>query len=256
MLAEPVIKEIERIVSLFKGSKQAIAFTGAGISTDSGIPDFRSPESGLWEDVDPFTVASIYGFRRDPDAFYRWVRPLTLTTISAQPNDAHYALARLEACHYLPGGVITQNIDNLHSRAGTQTIYELHGHMRDATCISCFAVQDGLPLMEQFLQDGEVPLCPYCAGVMKPNVILFGEQLPVRELHAAQEAARKADLIIVIGSSLEVAPAGDIPLLAYRHGAKIVVINLQTTPVDHLAEVVIHERAAVVLPEIVRRLEM
>lgn len=247
-------QKIDQVVNLFRNSRYPIAFTGAGISTDSGIPDFRSGNSGLWQNIDPMVVASIYGFRRNPQAFYDWVRPLTKTTIEAEPNAAHYALAHLEQRQCLQA-VITQNIDMLHTRAGTQQIYELHGHMREATCISCFAIYDNRPLMDQFMQDGRVPSCPQCGGVMKPNVILFGEQLPMTELQGAQNAARQCDLMVIIGSSLEVAPAGDLPVYAKRNGAKLVMINLESTHVDSMAEVVIHARAAEILPEIVRRLE-
>lgn len=247
-------EDIERVAQLLKESQYAVAFTGAGISTASGIPDFRSPESGLWQDVDPMAVASIYGFRQHPEAFYKWVHPLAKTTMNAQPNAGHRVVAQLETQGYLKA-VITQNIDTLHTRAGNRTVYELHGHMREATCISCFAVYPGEPLLTQFLEDAQVPRCPQCGGVLKPNVILFGEQLPFRELQASQQAARKCDLMVIIGSSLEVAPASDIPLLANRTGAKLVVINLQETPVDAIASVVIHANAAEVLPKIMGCLE-
>ncbi|MBC8097866.1 MAG: RNA polymerase subunit sigma, partial [Armatimonadetes bacterium] len=123
---------IHNAVALLRTSQRTVAFTGAGISTDSGIPDFRSPDSGVWHGQDPMVVASIYGFKRNPQAFYDWVRPLTITTANAQPNPAHDALVALEQCGKLHS-VITQNIDMLHTRAGSQTVYELHGHMRRAT---------------------------------------------------------------------------------------------------------------------------
>ncbi|MBC7869548.1 MAG: NAD-dependent deacylase [Chitinophagaceae bacterium] len=254
MIFETLNDKIVYAASLFKQSHYALAFTGAGISTDSGIPDFRSQESGLWQNVDPMTVASIFGFKRNPQAFYDWVAPLTRTTMNARPNSAHIALANLERRGFLHG-VITQNIDMLHTRAGSQCIYELHGHMRTATCISCFQVFEGEPILIQFLEDGLVPHCKVCKGVLKPDVILFGEQLPIREFQNAQEAARRCDLMLVVGSSLEVAPAGDIPIMAARRGAKLIVINLEPTPADKMAEIVIHARAADILPEIARRVE-
>jgi NAD-dependent deacetylase len=254
MVQEQDVSLLSQAADLLRQAQYAIAFTGAGISTDSGIPDFRSPDSGLWQGVDPMMVASIHGFRRNPQAFYDWVRPLALLTARAQPNAAHVALASLEAAGKLKT-VITQNIDMLHTRAGTQHIHELHGHMRKATCIHCFIELDGEPIMQKFIEDGQVPRCPYCNGIVKPNVILFGEQLPIRELQGAQDAARKCDLMVIIGSSLEVAPASDLPLYAKRHGAKLIIINLEPTPVDRIAEVVIHARAAYALPEIVRHLE-
>ncbi len=243
-----------KVAELIRQSRSAYAFTGAGISTDSGIPDFRSENSGLWDHVDPLTVASIFGFRRNPQAFYDWVYSLTDMIHGAHPNASHLALAELERQGLLQG-VITQNIDMLHTRAGSRNVFELHGHMREATCINCFTVYEGEPLMRRYLQTRIMPRCPKCGHVIKPNVVLFGEQLPFDQLQGAQDAARKADLMLVIGSSLEVAPAGDIPFLAYRRGARLVVINLEPTPVDDLADVVIHDRAAHVLPQIMRRLE-
>jgi NAD-dependent deacetylase len=254
MFTEQDDRAIDQIVSLLQKSNYTVAFTGAGISTDSGIPDFRSESSGVWNGIDPMVVASIYGFRRNPQAFYDWIRPLSIVTANAQPNAAHYALAKLEEMGKLRA-VITQNIDMLHTRAGTGCIYELHGQTREATCISCFAILDGSPIMAKFIEDGLVPRCPHCNGIVKPNVILFGEQLPIRELQGAQDAARQCDLMLIVGSSLEVAPASDLPHYAKRHGAKIVIVNLEPTPADRIAEVVIHQRAAHVLSEIVRRLE-
>jgi NAD-dependent deacetylase len=232
----------------------AVALTGAGISTPSGIPDFRSPKSGLWEGVDPLVVASIYGFRQDPQAFYDWIYPLTELTIHAQPNPAHYALATLEN-HGKLKGVITQNIDVLHTRAGNHIVHELHGQFREATCIHCFTVYAAESIIQQFLFDHQVPHCPNCGGVIKPNVILFGEQLPVRPFLAAQDLARKADLMLVVGTSLEVAPASELPMLAQRNGAKIIIINLESTHLDNAASVVIHANAAEALPEIVQKME-
>lgn len=250
-----IIDKLFHAARLIRKSQDVVVFTGAGISTDSGIPDFRSHDSGLWNNVDPLMVASVYGFRRNPQAFYDWVRPLADVTIKAKPNPAHQALVRLEEMGYVTS-VITQNIDMLHTRAGNKNVYELHGHMRQATCIHCFQVYDGQTILNQFLEDGKVPMCDQChEGIIKPNVILFGEQLPFRELQAAQDASRKCDLMIIIGSSLEVAPASDLPIIAKRNGAKLIIVNLEPTPIDHNAEVVIHGRAAEILPEIVKQVE-
>ncbi len=174
--------------------------------------------------------------------------------LDAEPNAAHRAIAQLEQTGRLHA-TITQNIDMLHQRAGSQVVYELHGHFREATCSHCFTVFPGIPLLEQFVSDQEVPRCPYCRGVIKPNVILFGEQLPLQTLRASQDAARRTDLMMVVGTSLEVAPASDLPHLARRHGAKLVIINLEATEFDRVADLVIREDAALVLPEIVRYLE-
>ncbi len=239
---------------LLGAAHSAVALTGAGISTPSGIPDFRSPKSGLWEGIDPLVVGSIYGFRENPQAFYDWIYPLTKLTIQAEPNPAHFALATLELQAILKG-VITQNIDMLHTRAGSQVVLELHGQFREATCIHCFTVFLAEPIIKQFLLDHQVPHCPHCGGVIKPNVILFGEQLPISPLLAAQDLARKADLMLIVGTSLEVAPASDLPMLALRNGAKMIIINLESTHLDNAATVVIHADAAEVLPDIVQQME-
>ncbi|MBL8162816.1 MAG: NAD-dependent deacylase [Anaerolineae bacterium] len=248
-------EKLDQIATLIQQARYAIAFTGAGISTPSGIPDFRSPKSGMWHDVDPMVVASMYGFRNNPAAFYNWIYPLTKLTFYAQPNPAHLALAKLES-HGLLKALITQNIDMLHTRAGSQVVFELHGHLREATCIHCFRCYTAEPIIRKFLDDRQVPYCEDCGGVIKPNVILFGEQLPIQQLLAAQDAARKADLVIIVGSSLEVAPASDIPVLAMRNGAKLVIINLDSTHLDARADVLLHADAAEVLPEITQRLEI
>jgi NAD-dependent deacetylase len=245
---------IQNAADLINKATYSVAFTGAGISTPSGIPDFRSPASGMWEQVDPMAVASLHGFRQNPQRFYNWVRPLAQLTLTAQPNPAHLALARLEDKGKLHG-IITQNIDMLHHRAGNKQVYELHGHLREATCLRCYKIVSAPPMIEQFLVDGCVPKCE-CGGVLKPNVILFGEQLPYKELQGAQDATRKCDLMLIIGSSLEVAPASDLPLLAKRGGAKLLIVNLEPTMLDRVADVVIHADAAVTLPAILERLEM
>jgi NAD-dependent deacetylase len=235
-------------------SKYLVAFTGAGISTPSGIPDFRSPNYGLWASVDPFEVASIMGFRRNPQAFYDWVRPLARLTAHAEPNAAHLALRKLEEMGKLKS-IITQNIDMLHTKAGSQTVFELHGHFRQATCIQCFAEHDGKAIFERFIEDGKVPHCPKCGGILKPNAILFGEQLPYEELQAAKKASRTTDLMLVLGSSLEVAPASDIPLLAKLNGARVVIINLEPTSLDNQVDLVIKGDVAEILPAIIELME-
>ncbi|NDJ60587.1 MAG: hypothetical protein GYB67_05640, partial [Chloroflexi bacterium] len=173
---------------------------------------------------------------------------------AAAPNPAHIALAQLEQQGYLKA-VITQNIDMLHARAGTQCVYELHGHMREATCIQCFRVYPAEPIMLQFIEDHQVPHCPHCDGVLKPNVVLFGEQLPFDAFQAARVAARSADLLLMLGSSLEVAPANELPKLALGCGAQLVIINLDETHLDAAAQVVLHADVAEALPQIVQCLE-
>lgn len=242
-------RDIARAAELVRSSRYLVALTGAGHSTASGIPDFRSPESGLWETANPMLVASLWSFRLNPKTFYNWVRPLAKTLASAQPNPAHVALAELERRGILKV-VITQNIDSLHQKAGSQRVLELHGHMRSATCIRCYNQVTAEPVLEQFLLDGKVPHCQ-CGGVLKPDVILFGEQLPIRIYNAAVAEVRRCDLMLVAGSSLEVTPAADLPFIAVESGAKVILVNLQPTGFDHCAEVVIHGDVAEVLPRLV-----
>jgi len=243
-------EEWARAADLIRRSRYLVALTGAGISTPSGIPDFRSEGSGLWTIYDPMEVASIWAFSRRPEAFFEWVRPLARRIREAQPNPAHYALARLEAAGILKA-LITQNIDDLHQKAGSRRVIEVHGHLREATCIRCYHKVAAAPYLEAFLQDGTIPRCPQCGGVLKPDIILFGEQLPVRAFMAAQQEARRADVFLVAGSSLEVAPAGDLPLLAKEHGARLVIINLSPTAADRYADVRIQGDVAEVLPQLV-----
>jgi NAD-dependent deacetylase len=242
-------QQIEAAAALISQANSIVAMTGAGISTPSGIPDFRSPHSGLWDHADPLEVASIFAFRQSPQHFYDWVRPLSSLLLEAKPNPAHYALAALEEVGKLRA-VITQNIDDLHGKAGSKTVYELHGHLRQVTCTQCYQIEDSSEVFAKFLKDGQVPRHT-CGGVLKPGVILFGEQLPMREYVLAQLAVETADLMLVVGSSLEVAPASDLPELALQHGAKLIIINYQPTYLDPQADLVIQADVADVLPRIV-----
>lgn len=243
--------DIARAATLLREARHAIALTGAGISTPSGIPDFRSPGSGLWENVNPFVVASIYGFRLRPKAFYDWVRPLAARAFAAEANPAHKALADMEM-HGMLAAVVTQNIDGLHQKAGSREVLELHGHFRESSCLKCHKTVPTGDLLEGFVASDEVPRCGSCGGVMKPNVVLFGEQLPEDAVDGAMAHVRQADLVLVAGSSLEVTPASQIPLLVHDHGGRVVVVNLSPTYIDPVAEVVICGDVADVLPHIAR----
>ncbi|MBN1679918.1 MAG: NAD-dependent deacylase [Anaerolineae bacterium] len=245
---------LETATELMQRATHVVALTGAGISTPSGIPDFRSPESGLWKQHNSSDVASIYGFRQNPERFYEWIRPLAHKIHNAVPNPAHLALAQMENQHYL-NSIITQNIDMLHSRAGSRTVYELHGHLREITCIHCFQVYSAEDFIVSFLETNTLPRCANCGHALKPNVILLGEQLPAQPLIAARNEARHCDVMLVIGSSLEVYPAADLPIMAHRSGASLIVVNLSETPVDSIAKAVIHADAAIVLPQLVDALE-
>ncbi|MGD9029239.1 MAG: NAD-dependent deacylase [Anaerolineae bacterium] len=240
---------IQQVARLLRISHYPVALTGAGMSTPSGIPDFRSPESGLWEKVDPMQVASIYAFRRHPEAFYDWMRPLAQLVLQARANPGHLALAELEALGYLRA-IITQNIDNLHQQAGSTEVLEIHGHVREATCIDCYHVQSTEDLSRDFLMSEAIPRCLRCGGVMKPNAVLFGEQLPVDVYNAAIRHLDAADLLLIAGSSLEVVPVCRLPSRVYRQGGRLIVINLTPTMVDDVADVVIRGDVAEVLPRV------
>ncbi|MGD1997090.1 MAG: NAD-dependent deacylase [Anaerolineae bacterium] len=240
--------QIERAVSLLRSARHTIALTGAGSSTPSGVPDFRSPGTGLWEKADPMEVASIYAFRRRPGAFYQWVRPLVDLMLSAQPNPSHLALARLETEGRLKA-VLTQNIDSLHQRAGSQSVLELHGHLRKVTCLDCFHTAPAEEALNA-VREGRIPRCSVCQGVVKPNVVLFGEQLPSSVLNAAMEHVRMADLMLVVGSSLTVMPVAKFPALVHAGGGEVIVVNRQETYADEFAAVVFQGDVSKVLPRL------
>ncbi len=245
----------EQARELLLASAHTLVLTGAGISTPSGIPDFRSPGSGLWEYVDPMEVASIWGFREDPIRFYRWIRPLAEKMRRARPNPAHRGLAELEQGGHVHQ-IVTQNIDDLHQQAGSRNVIHLHGRAGRMVCLDCGHGQE-----ERFWQEAlarpevEVPRCPCCGGLMKPDVVLFGEELPQEALRTAQQAALGCDLVIVVGSSLEVMPAADLPLLAKRRGARLLILNLGRTMADSQADLIIREDVAVSIPRLVQMVQ-
>ncbi len=245
---------VRRAAELLVTAKSAVALTGAGISTPSGIPDFRSPGKGMWEFVDPVEVASIWAYRHNPQRFYDWIRPLLKTMREARPNPAHEALARLERLGIIKW-VITQNIDSLHQEAGSKHVLEVHGHTRSATCLECGYRMSTDAMWEAVAERRMPPPCPRCGGLMKPDVILFGELLPPEALTQAQEAAMQADVMLVAGSSLEVMPAADLPRLTRRSGGKLIIVNLGGTTADHLAEVLIRGDVADILPRIAQEVE-
>jgi NAD-dependent deacetylase len=247
--APPSIELIQRSVELFQHSKHAIALTGAGISTPSGIPDFRSQSSGLWTKFDPFTVASLSAFRYHPLEVLEWVRPLVRKIVSAEPNPAHTALARLERAGFL-AGVITQNIDGLHTKAGSQCVFEIHGNIRSATCTSCYHRAATDRLIVPFVESGCVPSCPNCGGLLKPDIVLFGEQLPYEVVQGAENLLEGCDLVLIAGSSLEVTPAATMPFNALSHGAKLIIVNNDPTYLDERADLVFHMDVIDVLPRL------
>lgn len=242
---------VGKAAGLLKSAKHAIALTGAGISTPSGIPDFRSADTGLWNKANPMEVASLNTFRVAPERFFKWFRPLTRQIVDAKPNPAHLALAELEAKGLIQS-VITQNIDGLHQKAGSKNVFEIHGTLNSVTCGSCYKKYSSSLCIQAFVKDGIIPKCPDCGGILKPNAILFGEQLPQRTWRQVQKEVIKSDMMLVVGSSLEVFPVAKLPYNTVSNGGKVIIINNQETYLDQKAEVVFHQDAAIILPELIK----
>lgn len=243
--------QLSAAAELLLRSRSAVALTGAGISTPSGIPDFRSTGSGLWELHDPIEVASLTTFRYRPEIFFEWVRPLARDILYAEPNAAHGALALLER-EGLLSGVITQNIDDLHRRAGSRNVFEIHGHLRQVTCVNCYRRFPSGKMLAAFADHGEIPRCRECNGTLKPEVVLFGEQLPYLVVQEARSLIDQSDLVLVVGSSLEVTPAAVFPVQALNDGAALIIVNHEPTYLDERAEFVFRQDVDAVLPDLAR----
>jgi NAD-dependent deacetylase len=242
-------ESIEFVADLFRQSNHAVVLTGAGISTSSGIPDFRSAGTGLWSREEPLEVASLSTFRTEPEKFFAWFRPLANQIFYAQPNPAHLALAELEKVGCVKS-IITQNIDMLHQKAGSQNVIEMHGTMQTLTCTQCYYQVEAEPYIKSFVEENKLPRCPRCGQILKPDVILFGEQLPQAAWFKAQREARQCDLMLVAGSSLEVLPVAGLPMQALDRGAHLVIINNAPTYLNVRADAAILEDVATIIPAI------
>jgi NAD-dependent deacetylase len=243
---------IHRAAILIKKSHHGVVITGAGISTPSGIPDFRSPGTGLWTHYSPMEVASLTAFRYNPEQFYNWLHPLAVHMLSAQPNPAHVALAELQVSGYL-SAIITQNIDGLHARAGATNVLEIHGTLNTLSCINCFKQVSSNGYLQQYIESCAVPHCPNCGSILKPDIILFEEQLPLKIWLMAEDASRSCDLMIIAGTSLEVMPSAKLPLYALDHGASTIIINNTETYVDVRASIIIRGDVADIIPQITKQ---
>lgn len=243
---------VEFAADLIRQSKHAVILTGAGISTPSGIPDFRSTGSGLWSKDEPMEVASLSAFRTNPRRFFEWFRPLANQMFLAMPNSAHMAIAELEQRGFIKS-IITQNIDTLHQKAGSRAVIETHGTLQTLTCTQCYHQVQAQEYIAAFVETGEMPHCPKCAQALKPDVILFGEQLPQAAWFAAQRAARACDLMLVAGSSLEVLPVAGLPMQALDRGAHLIIINNTPTYLNVRADVAILDDVVEALPAITQR---
>jgi NAD-dependent deacetylase len=243
---------IEDAAILIRKAERAVVLTGAGISTPSGIPDFRSEGTGLWSRDEPLEVASLTTFRTAPQRFFQWFHPLASRILNALPNAAHLALAEFERTGHVRT-IITQNIDSLHQKAGSQHVIEMHGSLQTLSCTNCFQRFEAGPFLEPYIETGKIPQCLSCNGILKPDVILFGEQLPQAAWYQAQRAARQCDLMVVAGSSLEVLPVAGLPMQALDRGAHLIIINNTPTYINVRADVVILGDVATTIPEIAKR---
>ena len=242
---------IPALAELIRRRQPCVVLTGAGVSTESGIPDFRSP-AGLWARFDPLEYASLDAFRRDPRKVWSFYKPRLAMLTEAEPNPAHLALAELERMG-LVSAVVTQNIDLLHERAGSREVVEVHGSIRTATCPGCAECYPLARVLE-LLDGAEAPACPACGGVLKPDVVFFGELLPPEKIDRALELARGASLLVVVGSALEVYPVAGLPQETLSAGGELALVNRGPTPFDGQAEIRIDAPAGEVLPQVVAAL--
>jgi NAD-dependent deacetylase len=227
---------VERLAGLLRGASSVVALTGAGISVPSGIPDFRSPGTGLWENVDPMEVAHIDAWRRDPERFWHFYGDRFQSLRDKEPNGAHAALVELERRGILDA-VVTQNIDMLHRKAGTVELIEVHGTIEHSSCLTC---RSQYPLDDvrarQAADERGVPRCD-CSRPLKPDVVLFGEYLPQGAMERAGELAAAADVLLCVGSSLEVWPIAQLPEITRSQGGEVAIVTTGPTPYDDVAAV-------------------
>ena len=249
-MTESFNESIQRAAILLKSARHAVALTGAGISTPSGIPDFRSPGTGEWAKLDPLDVVSLTTFHRDPARFYAWLRPLIVKMAVAKPNPAHNALAELERMGNLQA-VLTQNIDELHQEAGSKNVIELHGSLETLSCPTCKRTISGDACYQNFINENVMPRCTVCGSILKPDIVFYQENLPEKAWFTAVHYAEQADVFLVVGTSLEVMPVSSLPIYALENRAKIIILNFSSTYFDNQATISIKDNIAFVLPEIV-----
>jgi NAD-dependent deacetylase len=242
---------IKRAAKLLVAARHAVVLTGAGISTPSGIPDFRSPGTGEWASVDPLDVVSLSTFYRDPARFYDWLRPLIKKMAIAKANPAHTALADLEKLGILQA-VLTQNIDGLHQDAGSKNVIEIHGSLETLTCPTCRQTVAAGTCYHDFIENNVIPHCTACGSILKPDIVFYEENLTEKTWFSAVHQAEQADVFLVAGTSLAVIPVSGLPLYALENGAELVILNYSNTYLDKQATISIKGDIAIILPEIVR----
>ena len=240
---------VKHAAELLSSAARGLVLTGAGVSAESGIPTFRG-EGGLWTKYDPVKVASIDYFIADPSAYWKVSKDRGRVALAARPNAGHHALAALESAGHV-AAIATQNTDGLHQDSGSRRVIELHGSGRTVQCLDC-GNREPRSEVQSRLEVEMPPRCKVCGGTfLKPTVVLFGEPMPQPAVQESFALARQADVMLVVGSSLVVYPAAEIPVVALRSGAKLIVINAEPTPLDEFADVVIRGKSGEVLPEIV-----
>ena len=241
----------ERLAELIEARRPCVVLTGAGVSTESGIPDFRSP-TGIWAEFDPLEHASLDAFRADPAKVWRFYAPRFAMLTEAEPNAAHVAIAELERRGFVRA-VITQNIDLLHERAGSHDVIEVHGSIRTSSCLSCGAAYPLAEVAAQ-LEARDAPVCPQCGAVLKPDVVFFGEMLPEAAIDRAYALAGEAGLLLVVGSALEVWPVAELPLVTRRAGGSVAIVNRGPTALDGDADLKIDGSAGETLESVLAAL--
>lgn len=245
-------KSVERLACWIAESQRTAVFTGAGISTESGIPDFRSP-GGVWSKYDPVYYNDFCASSESRHEYWRQKAESHADFSAAQPNAGHRVLAEWERQGAIRG-VITQNIDGLHQLAGSQDVLELHGTAREIACLDCAARYPSDPLVAEFLQTNRVPACAACGGRLKHATVSFGQSLPGAIFQQAAQWCRQCDLLLAIGSSLVVTPAANLPVEAKRHGARLVIINREPTPLDEMADLILRQPIGAVLNAVAEQL--
>jgi NAD-dependent deacetylase len=245
--------KIDETIAILQESRQTVLLSGAGVSTPSGIPDFRSTGKGLWNKYNPAKVASLSVFQTQPTVFFGWLHPLAKLIQQAQPNPAHQAIAALQSSGWV-STIITQNIDGLHSTAGNKNVIELHGNIQKWKCLHGHPVEDQMQVFINYCDTETPPICAICGSILKPDMILFEEMLPTKAWDDAIIAASTCDCILVAGSSLSVTPANELPLHSLKNNAKLIIITLSETPLDYHADVVLHENVEIILPKLVQAL--
>lgn len=239
---------IKKTALAIRRSKKVVALTGAGISVESGIPDFRGP-SGLWEKFDPMEYATIDAFIANPQKVWAMLKEMGSLVERAEPNPAHIALAQLEKMGLL-SSIVTQNIDNLHQAAGSKRVIEFHGNSSKLLCLSCGRLYD----QKEIVLESLPPRCS-CSGVLKPDVVFFGEAIPWKAHLEAKEEAGSCELMLVVGTSAVVAPACDLPLIAKRAGATIVEVNLEETQLtQYITHWILKGSASILLQALVKEI--